>query len=58
MKKTILLLSFLTPLIPGFILSAQKEGTIVMSDIVRQHARQEILDNPEGEKTGRADFVV
>jgi hypothetical protein len=39
-------------------LSAQKEGTIVMNDIVRQHARQEILDNPESEKTGRAGFVV
>lgn len=57
MKKTFSLLLCSVFIIPGSILSAQTEGTIVMPDIVRQHARQEILipDIP-GYITLKCDF--
>ncbi len=54
MKKTLLTICISFSLLS---LSAQKEGTIVMDDVVRQHYRQEILiPNIPGYITLKCDF--
>ncbi len=56
-KKTILILIIYVILIPGFILTAQKAGTITMPEIVRQHYRQDIqIPDIPGYKTLKCDF--
>jgi hypothetical protein len=59
MKKPILILLCSVILIPGYILSAQKAGTVNMLDVVRSHYRKEIaIPEIPGYRTLKCDFHI